>query len=613
MAQKNETEVVNGVVQPRFYQVYGDLIESKEVMEPLAIMGGTGPICGFDWVDTTQQNITITSIFKRSGTMPSGIGNILGKARRVFLSNKDNTAGQVFNAYTTPDGLCHIAPDTLTFTDVIPDGGWPSLTNPQKLIAFAVKASHTYRQDGSENPPSISNFGCGWITFDDVYGLEEILSWGYEKMLSLLKSSNIPFNKDTDTLIGIYLVGWRPEWDSDGVSLRYKDIMASLNYTLCLVPYNGQFPVKPYGLNPLDLLDLKSRVKALEESTVPTDVSVLTRYLNTQMNSQGKGIEIEYSISKRDDYDVYTFSKLVINGCVLAKPSAPVSKEIRYRYQWRGSNTCICIYTTASVLTNASLHSIQWGINSGYPHVDNEAELWDGSFDKSSMTIPSNATLVAVFEISSPDVTTSVLPGHAYSLLNNEKVDGLTRAILGLFRYTFEKGNTGLDTSVEQTTSGSGGTRSRLTVDAHYHNGVAVFDLTEIMFPGCPSFKDVAVNVTDLLTAKDSRWGPILTQIAKKYSSDTYGYGPYMQKYGDTAYYIEIYPNLFTKSDLESFRVTVSGNNNTSGSDNNTSGSDLRAYKVQLTFVVGDVGKNTLTNDARLLLACINNPFKSNY
>lgn len=602
MAQKNETEVVNGVVQPRFYQVYGDLIESKEVMEPLAIMGGTGPICGFDWVDTTQQNITITSIFKRSGTMPSGIGNILGKARRVFLSNKDNTAGQVFNAYTTPDGLCHIAPDTLTFTGVRPDGGWPSLTNPQKLVAFAVKASHTYRQDGSENPPSISNFGCGWITFDDVYGLEEILSWGYEKMLSLLESSNIPFNKNTDTLIGIYLVGWRHEWDSDGVSLRYKDIMASLNYTLCLVPYNGQFPVKPYGLNPLDLLDLKSRVKALEESTVPTYVSVLTRYLNTQMNSQGKGIEIEYSISQRDDYDVYTFSKLVINGCVLAKPSAPVSKKIGH--QWRESSPCICIYTTAPVLTNASLHSIHWGIKSGYPHVDNEAELWDGSFDKSD-DIP-GTTLVAVFEISSPDVTTSVLPGHAYSLLNNEKVDGLTRAILGLFRYTFEKGNTGLDTSVEQTTSGSGGTQSRLTVDAHYHNGVAVFDLTEIMFPGCPSFKDVAVNVTDLLTAKDSRWGPILTQIAKKYSSGTYGYGPYMQKYGDTAYYIEIYPNLLTTSDLESFRVTVSGNNVTSGSD-------LMAYKVQLTFVVGDVGKNTLTNDARLLLACINNPFKSNY
>lgn len=604
MAQKNETEVVNGVVQPRFYQVYGDLIESKEVMEPLAIMGGTGPICGFDWVDTTQQNITITSILKRSGTIPSGIDLILGKARRVFLSNKDNTAGQVFNAYTTPDGLCHIAPDTLTFTGIRPDGGWPSLTNPQKLVAFAVKASHTYRQDGSENPPSISNFGCGWITFDEVYGLEEILSWGYERMLRLLEYSNIPFNKDTDTLIGIYLVGWRPEWNSDGVSLRYKDIMASLNYTLCLVPYNGQFPVKPYGLNPLDLLDLKSRVKVLEESTVSTDVSVLTRYLNTQMNSQGKGIEIEYSISKRDSYYEYTFSKLVINGCVLAKPSAPVSKRIGDL--WKEDGFCICIYTnTESVLTNASLHSTQWDIMRGYPNVDNEAELWDGSFDKSIMGIPSKATLMAVFEISSPYVTALVLPGYAYSLLNNEKVDGLTRAILGLFRYTLEKGNTGLDTSVEQTTSGSGSTRSRLTVGAHYHNGVAVFDLTEIMSPSCPSFEDVAVNVTDLLTAKDSRWGPILTKIAKKYSSDTYGYGPYMQKYGDTAYYIEIYPNLFTVGG-ESFRVTVSGNNGTSGSD-------LRAYKVQLTFVVDEVEKNTPINDARLLLACLNNPFKSNY
>lgn len=604
MAQKNETGVINGVVQPRFYQVYGDLIESKEVMEPLAIMGGTGPICGFDWVDTTQQDVTITSIFKRSGTMPSGIGHILGKARRVFLSNKDNTAGQVFNAYTTPDGLCHIAPDTLTFTDVRPDGGWPSLTNPQKLVAFAVKASHTYRQDGSENPPSISNFGCGWITFDDVYGLEEILSWGYEKMLSLLESSNIPFNKDTDTLIGIYLVGWRPKWDSDGVSLRYKDIMASLNYTLCLVPYNGQFPVKPYGLNPLDLLDLKSRVKALEESTVPTDVSVLTRYLNTQMNSNGRGIEIEYSISKRDDYDVYTFRKLVINGCVLAEPSAPVSKEIIQ--QWREGVPCICIYTKASILSQASLHSTQWYIERGYPNVGNE-EFWDGSFYKlSNRAISSGSILAAVFEISSPDVTASVLPGHAYSLLNDKKVDSLTRAILGLFRYTFKKGNTGLDTSVEQTTSGSGGTRSRLTVDAHYHNGVAVFDLTEIMFPSCPPFKDVIVNVTNLLTAKDSAWGPILTQIAKKYSSDTYGYGPYMQKYGDTAYYIKIYPNLFTTSDLESFRVMVSGNNGTSDSD-------LRAYKVQLTFVVGDFGNDALTNDARLLLACINNPFKLSY
>lgn len=63
MAQNNETQVVNGVVQPRLYQVYGDLIESKEVMEPIAIANGTGPVCGFDWVDTTKNTLTIGSIF----------------------------------------------------------------------------------------------------------------------------------------------------------------------------------------------------------------------------------------------------------------------------------------------------------------------------------------------------------------------------------------------------------------------------------------------------------------------------------------------------------------------------------------------------------------------
>ena len=66
MVQNNVTEVVNGIVQPRFYQVYGDLIESKEIMEPLAITAGTGPICGFDWVDTTQQDVTITSEIGRA-------------------------------------------------------------------------------------------------------------------------------------------------------------------------------------------------------------------------------------------------------------------------------------------------------------------------------------------------------------------------------------------------------------------------------------------------------------------------------------------------------------------------------------------------------------------
>lgn len=348
MAQNNVTEVVNGIVQPRFYQVYGDLIESKEIMEPLAITAGTGPICGFDWVDTTQQDVTITSVFKKPSTLPSGVANILGRARRVFLSNKDNTAGQVFNAYTTPDGLCHIAPDVLTFNGVQPSGGWPSLSNPQKLVAFAVKATHTYRPDGSENPPSVTNFTCGWLTFDKVYGLDEVLSWDYERMLELLADSGMPFNKNVDSFIGVYLVGWRPEWDSDPSNQRYKSIMSSLNYTLCLVPIHGQFPVKPYGMNPLDILDLKARVKVLEESTVPGDVNYLMSHVNNLISSLGQGIEVVVSkdSASSDDNEGFIFTKLNINGSNFVA-ARPVTKTLHD--QWYEASDAMGIFVSPEI------------------------------------------------------------------------------------------------------------------------------------------------------------------------------------------------------------------------------------------------------------------------
>lgn len=348
MAQNNVTEVVNGIVQPRFYQVYGDLIESKEVMEPLAIMAGTGPICGFDWVDTTQQNVTITSVFKRPTGLNSSMLEILGRAKRVFISNKDNTAGQVFNAYTTPDGLCHIAPDILTFNGVQPPGGWPSLTSPQKLVAFAVKATHTYRPDGSDNPPSIDNFTCRWLTLDSKTGLDDILSWDYDHILKWLSDSQVPFNKDVDSLIGVYLVGWDPRWDSDEGSRKYKSIMAVLKYTLCLVPIQGQFPVKPYGMNPLDILDLKSRVKVLEESTVPGDVSSLTSHVNNLISSLGQGIEVIVSkdSASLDDNEGFIFSKLNINGSNFVA-ARPVTKTLNS--QWYESSDAMGIFVSPEI------------------------------------------------------------------------------------------------------------------------------------------------------------------------------------------------------------------------------------------------------------------------
>lgn len=287
MAKNNETQVVGGVVQPRFYQVYGDLVESKEVMEPLALGNGTGPICGFDWVDTTQDNVTITSVFNRSGNTPTGLREILGKAKRVFLSNKENIAGQVYNAYTTPDGLCHIAPDKLVFEGVQPEGGWPDLSNPQSIKAFVVLGYHTYKADSADNPPSMSDFVCRWLEFGStVPGLDEILSYSYPDVLNWMNSNTgVKFDANTGCVIGLYLVGWHPSWDTDQYknSLELKPIMAKMNYTLCLVPYEGKYPVKPYGLNPFDIMHLKDSVKSIMDQILGINSQISA--VNTQIGA----------------------------------------------------------------------------------------------------------------------------------------------------------------------------------------------------------------------------------------------------------------------------------------------------------------------------------------
>lgn len=287
MAKNNETQVVGGVVQPRFYQVYGDLIESKEVMEPLALGNGTGPICGFDWVDTTQADVTITSVFNMSGNTPPGLREIMCKAKRVFLSTKENIAGQVYNAYTTPDGLCHIAPDKLVFEGVQPEGGWPDLSNPKSIKAFVVLGYHTYKADSADNPPSMPDFVCRWLEFGStVPGLDEILSYSYPDVLNWMNSNTgVNFDANTGCVIGLYLVGWHPSWDTDQYknSLELKPIMAKMNYTLCLVPYEGKYPVKPYGLNPFDIMHLKDSVKSIMDQILGINSQISA--VNTQIGA----------------------------------------------------------------------------------------------------------------------------------------------------------------------------------------------------------------------------------------------------------------------------------------------------------------------------------------
>ena len=603
MASNNNTEVVNGVVQPRFYQVYGDPIESKEIMEPLAIGVGTGPICGFDWVDTSKTSVTITSIFK-SNSGAKGLSMLKGKSRRVFLSDKNNNAGQVFNAYTTPDGLCHIAPDTLTFNGMQPEGGWPSTTNPTKLVSFIVKASHTYRPNNSENPPSLANFICNWLTLDSKTYLSTILKWNYEEVLQAISKSGISFDPNTETIIGIYLVGWNTSWNEDTESVRLKALISDFNYILCLVPAGGKYPVAPFGLHPLDILDIKSRVSSLESRVIQVDT--LNRYLTTQMNSQGKGIEIEYTVKSEGDIDTYTFTKLIINGCKLATSDKPVKKTAG-GYQWRETSIGILIYTTSPILENISLSDSQWGIRVVGPQVSHSSVVWDGSIDTGSLS--DDMIPVAIFELNSFHSLGNILPNHGYSLLNNSKVDGLTRLALGLDRYILQE-STILSFKATEILKYERSSSASLVIRANYSRGVFNLDLLCKLDQGVSEFSNRSIDVKQLLISYDSRWEDILEAVTEKYGDIPPSYG-YYQSYGEPS--SDIYSSLNVQLGYTSSSSNYSLYVYAKGKNTSSTGGTF-GYKMNLSFIINTwYLVKTSNNPVDLIQACISNPFKTSY
>lgn len=256
----NKTEVISGHVEPRYYQVYGDMIESKEVMEPISIVAGSGPICGFDWVDTTSRPVKIMNILDASGAPDI----LKRRAKRVYLSDKNNNAGLVANAFNTPDGLISIAPDILLFNGKEPAAGWPNLSNPTSMVAFAIKATHTYVDSSSKWTPSVSDFDLTFLTLVKTsggkYGPMEVSIMTRDQ----LNANILPqgwLNNNTEVLIGIYILGWDSQWDSS-----YKNIIAALGYRVSLIPLNGEYPVKPFGMNPLDFMQLSLLVNDIKSN-----------------------------------------------------------------------------------------------------------------------------------------------------------------------------------------------------------------------------------------------------------------------------------------------------------------------------------------------------------
>lgn len=292
----NVTVVNNGVVQQRFYQVYGDLIESKETMEPIAIAHGNGPICGFDIVDTSTDHVIIRGSWDPN-LSSDGISAppVLKKAnRRVIISDGENNGGNVVNAIVTNDGLIHICPVTLDFTDVKPTGGWfDLLSNPSKFVAFAMKVSHTYTPVADASNIGVSDFSITWLTLEKstggTYSPAEVASLDFSSLVGTILPSGW-INRNTDSLVGIYIVGYDPSWGDN-------DVYASFGYKMALVSYDGKWPVSPFTNGSFDILSLNQKVKNIP--VIEDDIDSLKRLnsiLQNQVNTLGKGIECDYTL-----------------------------------------------------------------------------------------------------------------------------------------------------------------------------------------------------------------------------------------------------------------------------------------------------------------------------
>lgn len=292
----NVTVVNNGVVQQRFYQVYGDLIESKETMEPIAIAHGNGPICGFDIVDTSTDHVIIRGSWDPN-LSSDGISAppVLKKAnRRVILSDGENNGGNVVNAIVTNDGLIHICPAILDFTNVKPTGGWFDLNNPNRFVAFAMKVSHTYTPVADASNIGASDFSITWLSLEKstggTYSPSEVASLDFSYLIgNILPSGWI--NRNTDSLVGIYIIGYDPSWGDN-------DIYASFGYKMALVSYDGKWPVSPFINGSFDILSLNNKVKNIPIIEADVDsLKGLNSILQNQVNTLGKGIECDYTLN----------------------------------------------------------------------------------------------------------------------------------------------------------------------------------------------------------------------------------------------------------------------------------------------------------------------------
>lgn len=282
-----DTKSVDGLIQPRVYQLYGDQIDSKQAMEPLAISEGPGPLCGFDYlaIDTENNVVSITGYNKEGIDLDhldrSIKSTVIGHSKLTVLSDKTNTAGLVNNAYISRDGLLHIVNEVnLDFT---PSNGWPNLNSPQKSVVFALKVKHTYIDQVHKYDPTESDWSIIEINdFNISGGLERLMNLSYGEVIDSLTGNGL-LDLNTEVLIGLYIIGWSPAWNTFTEVRTYKPVMKMLGNSLSLVYY---------GAKKSTLMDILSNQVILSE--LEAHRSNTTGYISMNIQKGVPSLKLQY-------------------------------------------------------------------------------------------------------------------------------------------------------------------------------------------------------------------------------------------------------------------------------------------------------------------------------
>ena len=240
-----QTTIINNVVTPRYYHIYEDNIESKGVMEAIGTSVGTGPVIGFDIIDTTKNYLSVTGVTNPNysfNTLSPKQQTVKGLTKYLKLSNKANQSGFVVNAHITPDGILSIDPVVIDIPSMAID--WTSINNGSSCKVIALIASHVYEETSDEEGiimPSTSNFRAVDLT---MYFTENILTkplsahWSTQSgTMTFAMSVASGFNRNTETLIGLYILG------DTNYSTETQGYYNTYGKVFPLIPYNNQWPL----------------------------------------------------------------------------------------------------------------------------------------------------------------------------------------------------------------------------------------------------------------------------------------------------------------------------------------------------------------------------------